>query len=109
MKQKALIHGIAMSASILILTACDNSGKEETIAGQPYQYDCGDAGAVIFQVDGNDTAILQIGANAMVLTPGISASGAKYTGNSVVFWSKGKEATLTLSDEEYHCARIEGE
>ena len=68
MKQKALIHGIAMSASIFILTACDNSGKEETIAGHPYQYDCGDAGAVIFQVDGNDTAILQIGANAMVLT-----------------------------------------
>ena len=109
MKQKALIHGIGLSATLLFLTACDSGAEKETLVGHPYQYDCGVAGSVIFQVDGNNKAILQIGVNAMVLTPGISASGAKYTGNNVVFWSKGKEATLTLSDEEYHCAEVEGE
>ena len=109
MKQKVLIRGIALSATLLFLAACDSGAEKEAIVGHPYQYDCGVAGSVIFQVDGNNKAMLQIGATAMVLTPGISASGAKYSGSDVVFWSKGKEATLTLSDEEYHCVEIDGE
>jgi len=49
---------------------------------------------------------LRIGENEMQLAQGRSGSGARYTDGRVVFWIKGKSATLDTGDGRIRQCRV---
>ena len=60
-------------------------------------YTCEDTPVVIARF--LDSAVeLRIGKRELVLPQGRSGSGARYTDGSMVFWIKGKSATLDTGD-----------
>jgi membrane-bound inhibitor of C-type lysozyme len=98
----------------LMAVGCANS----TTPGQP---ETGDPGEKVFSVweyecpDGyRFTARLEQGGDASIVLPDrtidlkaqMAASGEKYEGNGVTFWSKGDEAFLDLDGTEHSECRV---
>ena len=75
-------------------------------AKAPVTYACGapanTVGATFFETD-PATVRLTRGGKTQTLWQVRSASGARYEGQNVEFWSKGNEATVTWLDEKWQC------
>lgn len=65
--------------------------------GTDFIYNCEDAPVVIARFLENALE-LRIGTRELVFPQGRSGSGARYTDGSMVFWIKGRDATLDTGD-----------
>lgn len=72
----------------------DLPGDEAT--HQTVNYDCGGQkiAATYINAGDNSLAVLTIGDRVVVTVSVIAASGARYAGQELVWWTKGNEATL---------------
>ncbi len=94
-----------------MLTGCatHKEAPEIPVASKSNEYSCeaGDIltiGKVIVSAEA-EQAVLRLGHEEYVLSRVRSASGAKYANQKVIWWSKGKEATLQFEgiDELLKC------
>jgi heat shock protein HslJ len=76
-------------------------------SGTPSVFDCEGKGAISYRFVGPETIELTVDDVTRVLNQEIAASGARYSGNGVEFWSKGSEALLTVGNERFTCKRRE--
>jgi membrane-bound inhibitor of C-type lysozyme len=93
-----------------LLLAC-SGGKPEVVVDQALDsatgFSC--AGGPDFEVRflGPETVRLSIADRDNVLQRERTASGARYTGEGIVYWNKGDEAMLETPDGNYRCLRNE--
>lgn len=74
-----------------ILSACSNP---------IFHYHCDDGSEITVRHPQPDVALLQWHGDQLRLDQTISASGARYAGEALVWWSKGGDATLyALNDD----------
>ncbi|MEQ9260604.1 MAG: META domain-containing protein [Roseovarius sp.] len=71
------------------------------------QYDCGGTSIVFGMAD--DTPTLRVDGRDYALSEAKAASGARYVGDGVEFWSKGDEASVTLDGAELPLCKVAGE
>ncbi len=105
---KKLVFTITIFA---MLTGCatHKETSEIPVASKSNEYSCeaGDIltiGRVIVSAEA-EQAVLRMGSEEYALSRVRSASGAKYANQKVIWWSKGKEATLQFEgiDELLKC------
>tara|TARA_B100002049_G_scaffold6850_1_gene4845 strand:- start:1670 stop:1960 length:291 start_codon:yes stop_codon:yes gene_type:complete len=70
----------------------------------PNNYTCGEDSTVSIADISEDEAELLFKEQSFVLNRQVSASGVKYSNDTVLFWSKGAEAMFILKGKKYHCA-----
>ncbi|MCP4009300.1 MAG: lysozyme inhibitor [Proteobacteria bacterium] len=96
---------------VAMLTGCatHKEAPEIPVASKSNEYSCeaGDIltiGKVIVSTE-PEQAVLRLGREEYALSRVRSASGAKYANQKVIWWSKGKEATLQFEgiDELLKC------
>jgi membrane-bound inhibitor of C-type lysozyme len=79
-------------ATLLVVAALAGCAHAPT----PYTYACEDGRTVVARYEG-DRAMLEIGGVHHTLTTAMSASGARYVGDGLQWWTKGfSEATLAV-------------
>lgn len=95
----------AALAGLLLLAACapprvaPAPAPPETgigTAGVAYVYDCGAGDRFSVRVT-RDSATLRLGARSVTIPQVVAASGTRYEGQGIIFWSKGLEAMLEMS------------
>lgn len=87
----------------LIFSACvSGTGDVEEEAGIT-GYDCDDFGKATFRMTGSESAELVLGVKRYPLRQQRSASGARFTGPDVEFWSRGTEAMLIVNQSTDRC------
>jgi heat shock protein HslJ len=74
----------------------DVPGAAGAVATQQVAYDCGGLTIEVEYIDAGDVSLatLAIGEEFVVASRVLAASGARYTGEQYVWWTKGDEATL---------------
>ena len=72
--------------------------------GDPIPLTCTDDLRASFRLLGPETIELVVADEKYVLLQQISASGARYAGEEVEFWSKGDESMLQVGDQRYRCS-----
>ena len=95
-----------LTTALLSVAGCSGTGgvqDEQNVS----QYDCGDFGKATFRVTGNESAELVLGVTRYPLTRERTASGARYAGPGVTFWSRSSEAMLVVEQQTGHCSRVE--
>jgi membrane-bound inhibitor of C-type lysozyme len=84
-----------ISAALLLLLATPVAAQEGT---EVSRYDCEDGrslDAAFLRLGEHDLAILSVdGAQPVVLSTALAASGARYVGAGLQWWTKGLEANL---------------
>lgn len=68
-------------------------------------FDCEDLGPVDLDFVGPETISLTIGDQSEILQRQVSASGARYIGDTLEFWNQGREAMLSMDGTTYTCRR----
>ncbi|MGO1295900.1 MAG: MliC family protein [Vibrio sp.] len=66
-------------------------------------YDCGSLDDIYVQYTDSDVITLSTQDNTSVLKGAESASGARYIGKNIEFWTKADSALLTIDGALYHC------
>jgi len=103
------LTGRLSCVSFCALTLAGCSGLGGAPDGDPlFRYDCGNFGRATFRVTGNESAELVLGTTRYPLRQERAASGAKYTGPGVQFWSRGSEAMLVVDQKTGQCRQSEG-
>jgi uncharacterized membrane protein len=98
------MHQLLLMLSVM-LVACGQSGgtrpapRPEIQPERTFVYECGDYEFVARTAA--DEIALYLPYDYLVLERERSASGEKYTGAGITFWSKGQEATLDLGTRSY--------
>ena len=93
---------LATSMFILLGSACGTLvGETGAVTG--IGYDCGEFGDATFYPAEGESAELVIGVNRYPLRQERSASGARYKGPDIEFWSRGTEAMLVLGLKNATC------
>lgn len=84
------VHG-AQAASVTLDLPGADAATRETV-----NYDCGGQriSATYINAGDNAPAVLKIGERVVVTVNVLSASGARYAGQELIWWTKGDEATL---------------
>lgn len=90
--------------SSFLLCACAGFGPGKEPA-PIFTYDCGDFGTATFQMTGSESAELVVGVTRYPMQRQRAASGAKFAGPDVEFWSRGSEAMLVVGLENGTCQR----
>lgn len=112
--------GAILAMVVVLCTACASqvapSGQPETGASEEkvffvYNYECPDGYRFVARIDQSEkaTAVLELPDRdgTIELTPQMAASGEKYVGQGIIFWSKGDEAFLELDGTEHvECRRL---
>lgn len=100
---------------LIALTACSNPAPAEaprtepkTVAAAWVHYVCGDGRTLSALYTGRETAQLKVGGSSHLLTVAPSASGARYTGDALQWWTKGDEGTLAPLKVGEEVASAEG-
>ena len=104
---------LAISAGCAESPSSSAASPPQTSAGQQpsssVKYVCGDQPIEVTTAD--DKATVRVGRETFSMTRVVSASGAKYEGESdpsTMFWSKGDRATLSVRGETYpECVRAD--
>jgi len=80
----------AQAASVALDLPGDAATRETV------NYDCGGQkiAATYINAGDNSLAVLKIGERVVVTVSVLAASGAKYAGQELIWWTKGEEATL---------------
>lgn len=71
-----------------------------------HRFECGGGPAFEMRFAGPDTVILTLADGEHTLQRERSASGAKYSGDGIVFWNKGNEALLEIDGVKHNCTAI---
>ena len=87
----------------LRLIKMTDTAKTNTDIERTATFQCKTNGKVVIHFFGQQTAQISINGQTHKLDRAISGSGARYTGENIVFWNKGNEATLSLGDQDDHC------
>ena len=91
-----------MAVFMLLGTACGILvGEADAVPG--IGYDCGELGDATFYPAEGESAELVIGVNRYPLRQERAASGARYKGPDIEFWSRGTEAMLVLGLKNATC------
>lgn len=92
---------IGIAAGLLAVQGAQAAEIKLDLPGDPasretVNYDCGGqkVSATYINAGDNALAVLTIGERVVVTVNVLSASGAKYAGQELVWWTKGGEATL---------------
>ena len=92
---------IALAA--LFLSACVSGMGDLDDGAGVTSYDCEDFGKAAFRMTGPDSAELVLGVTRYPLQQQRSASGARFTGPDVEFWSRGTDAMLMVDERRGRC------
>ena len=87
------------SESTLTLIKLDTQAQRKTSVN----YLCDDESALTARFAGPERLIIETGNQSLSLQRQESASGARYIGRDVEFWTKGKEATLVKANDRLLC------
>ncbi|MGC4026506.1 MAG: MliC family protein [Mesorhizobium sp.] len=89
-----LASGLAVSSAQAASVSLDLPGDAAT--RETVNYDCGGQkiAATYINAGDNSLAVLKIGERVVVTVSVLAASGAKYAGQELIWWTKGDEATL---------------
>jgi membrane-bound inhibitor of C-type lysozyme len=111
------LHLMAFVFAAVLLSACAGSGTQNTSATEPvrmsnadtaqaqtFVYECSDGYSFTVRIQ-REKAWLFLPGTAVALEQVVSASGAKYTGDGVTFWSKGEEALLEVGTQRHQNCR----
>ncbi|GGW79359.1 hypothetical protein GCM10007391_10140 [Alteromonas halophila] len=96
----------------LVLTevvSADNAQQlpQDGASRQIIAFHCEGFGIVGVRFLGADTIELSMNGNTSVLPRKVTASGAQYADDNLVFWNKGDEALLRIAKQDYQCQRKE--
>lgn len=72
---------------------------------QARRFECPDGPAFEVRFEGPETLTLSLPGQDHVLQRERTASGAKYSGDGIVFWNKGDNATLEINGLEHRCEK----
>ncbi|GEM_PF-3207663 len=88
-----------------VADARDLAGSEQQVDGVDARFDC-DGGLQVHAVFvGPETLRLRLPDGDHILQGERAASGARYSGEGIVFWNKGDEALLDIGGVAHHCGR----
>ncbi len=73
---------------------------------QSHRFKCSDGPAFEMRFAGPETVILTLPDGEHTLQRERSASGAKYSGDGIMFWNKGNEALLEFGGARHTCVRV---
>lgn len=91
-----MIKPLTLGLALVTLCACAEQSA-------PNNYKCDEELASITDIN-EEQATLSFQQESFLLSRQVSASGVKYSNDTVLFWSKGPEAMLILRGKKYHCA-----
>ncbi|MGH7926710.1 MAG: MliC family protein, partial [Candidatus Binatia bacterium] len=108
-----VMTSIAKTSSItgaLILAACASRPSSESVSAPQdhlLSYSCADGYTFTVELDasGNRGRVNHAGGSVEVMHV-VSASGAKYRSDDVIYWSKGDEALLETSEGLHKFCRV---
>ena len=78
----------------LPLVACTTTSNLEPLPPQAISYQCDSGNRIIVTYPDNDTAEVKYMDDTYQMKIAISASGARYIGDGLVWWTKGNEASM---------------
>lgn len=107
------MYRISCAFALILLAGCaapEPAAKREPPQGQRvYAYECGDSYAFTVELDaGFDRGVVYYPGGSARVEHVVAASGAKYEGEGVIYWSKGDEALLETPQGLHKLCRIEG-
>ena len=70
------------------------------------RFKCGDALVVSLEFTGPESISLTLPDGKRILQQERAASGARYVGESILFWNKGDEALLDIGGVQHNCTRV---
>ncbi|RFC67186.1 hypothetical protein DY251_12965 [Mesorhizobium denitrificans] len=91
---------IAVLAGVMAVSAAEAASVSLDLPGdatsETVNYDCGGQkiAATYINAGDNSLAVLKMGDRVVVTVAVLAASGAKYAGQELIWWTKGDEATL---------------
>lgn len=98
---QAIKWRLAVLAGVLVASAAQAANVSLDLPGdaatrETVNYDCGGQkiAATYINAGDNSLAVLTIGDRVVVTVSVLAASGAKYAGQELIWWTKGDEATL---------------
>jgi membrane-bound inhibitor of C-type lysozyme len=100
--------------SLIILTACvspqaaDPRPDADTIG--PVTFTCDDGSAIMATFDNAPdpaTVLLVRGDQQATLPQAMSGSGARYVGDDITFWNKGRDAAVEWQGTKLECSEAE--
>ncbi|WP_462156771.1 MliC family protein [Pseudoalteromonas sp. GB56] len=98
------IIALTVIIPLFSLFGCDEQVTESAQNNPAMFFRC-NTGAVFTVKFADNSADIKIDSDTYTLEGEHSASGAKYTHESMSFWSKGNDAILMINDETWHCHR----
>ena len=72
-------------------------------AGDLVELSCAEGPAASFRFLGPETIEIRVDAERYVLSQQRSASGARYQGDGIELWNKGRESMLRIGEASYRC------
>jgi len=106
--------------ALMVLTACASPqagnprpAEPQPAAGDligPVTFTCDDGSAIMATFDNAAepaTALLVRGGQQTTLQQGMSGSGARYVGDDITFWNKGRDATVEWQGTKLECSEAE--
>ncbi|MFC3024035.1 MliC family protein [Vibrio zhugei] len=106
-KKSSLVTGLALGS--LGLTGCVDVDSQsapldsDELIPHAVTYRCGSLQDIYVQYTDSDVITLSTQHETSILKGAESASGARYVGEHVEFWTKGETALLTMDGTLYHC------
>jgi membrane-bound inhibitor of C-type lysozyme len=89
---------VIMLSSIALLSGCGMQHKEEH-APQQLRYQCGTLPLTVTQDNAKQQVSFILDGKPLTLTQTVAASGARYSDDTYVFWSKGNSAFVERNNK----------
>ena len=107
------IHVIAALALLLAVASCQSAGSGPEATADligPVTFRCDDGSTIVAIFDNAPTpatARLVRGDQQAVLPQAVSADGARYVGDDITFWNKGRDAMVDWQGTRLDCSTAE--
>jgi heat shock protein HslJ len=106
-------EGAARIRAVALGSLPDAGPDPDALTGEPapavpLEFDCGESLRVKVDFGGGETLLLTLPDGSHELGHVPSGSGAKYTGDGIVFWNKGDEALLDVGGVSHRCRKRTG-
>ena len=108
MSRSPLLALIMLAACASPQAAAPPPAASTTIG--PVAFTCDDGSAIMATFDNAAepaTALLERGGQQATLQQGMSGSGARYVGDDITFWNKGRDAAVEWQGTSLECSEAE--
>jgi membrane-bound inhibitor of C-type lysozyme len=96
--------------SLIMLTACASSQAADPDTIGPVTFTCDDGSEILATFDNAPdpgTVLLVRGEQQFTLPHVLSGSGARYLGDGIEFWSKGRDAMVDWRGQKFSCSEAD--